>query len=207
MAGGVQKNSTRCHLLFQPRLLGMFEQLRDSLRMLADRLAPEERQRVTASMRDAMVHAKLAIADLRENARATEARLATERVELETIRRRQGLAAQIGDDETVGIAERFAAQHAERVSVLEAKLMVQQQELALVEREYDDMTAQMRMAMSGIAPGGISPEMAAQRELDAFLSDQPLDDQPRSTPPRRTRAEKEADAESRLADLKRRMGK
>ncbi len=197
----------RCHLLLHPRLLGMFDQIRDSLRMLADRLAPEERQRVTASMRDALVHAKLAIADLRENARTTEARLATERAELETVRRRQGLAAQINDTETVGIAERFAAQHAERVAVLESKLMVQQQELALVEREYDEMTAQMRLAMSGIAPGGMSPEMAAKRELDAFLSDQPLDDHPQSVPTRRTRAEKEADAESRLADLKRRMGK
>jgi hypothetical protein len=186
----------------------MFDQFRDALRGLSDRLAPEERRRVTSSMRDALVHAKLAITDLRENARVTEGRLAAERTELETVRRRQGLAAQINDLETVAIAERFAAQHAERVAVLEAKLMVQQQELTLVEREYEEMSAQLRLAMSGVAPGGTPPDVAAERELDAFLAGESgAVADPSPMPPRRTRAEKEADAESRLADLKRRMGK
>lgn len=186
----------------------MFEQFRDSLRHLSDRLAPDERRRVTSSMRDALVHAKLAIADLRESTRATEARLATERAELDTVRRRQGLAAQINDEETVAIAERFALQHAERVAMLESKLMVQQQELTLVEREYEEMSAQLKLAMAGVAPGGVSADTMAQREVDALLSDEPLPNDGMSPmPPRRTRAEKEADAESRLADLKRRMGK
>ena len=184
----------------------MFEQLRDSLRGLSDRLAPEERRRVTFSMREALVHAKLAISELREAARATESRVGVERAELETVRRRQGLAAQISDSETVAIAERFAAQHAERVSVLEAKLQVQQQELSMVEREYEEMALQLKMAMAGVAPDGTSPDTMAQREVDALLADEPAAaDAP--MPPRRTRAEKEASAESRLADLKRRMGK
>lgn len=184
----------------------MFEQLRESLRGLGDRLAPEERRRVASSMREALVHAKLSLADLKSALRVTEAKLTAERAELETVRRRQGLAAQIGDDETVAIAERFAAQHAERVAVLESKLMVQQQELTLGEREYDEMSSQLRQAMSGFAPGGPSIESAAQREVDALLSDDaPIDET--APPVRRTRAEKEANAESRLADLKRRMGK
>ncbi|MCC6429416.1 MAG: hypothetical protein IT354_00820 [Gemmatimonadaceae bacterium] len=185
----------------------MFEQFRDSFRALSDRLAPEERRRVTASMRDALMHAKLGIADLTTAVRATETRLSGERAELETIRRRQGLAAQIGDTETVAIAEKFAAQHAERVSVLESKLMVQQQELTMAEREYDEMSSQLRQAMSGFAPGGPSADTAAAREVDALLSDEPLPGDDAAPPVRRTRAEKEADAESRLADLKRRMGK
>ncbi|MCC6244201.1 MAG: hypothetical protein IT353_15265 [Gemmatimonadaceae bacterium] len=186
----------------------MFDQLRESLRTLSDRLAPEERRRVTASMRDALMHAKLGISDLRDGVRATESRLASERAELETVRRRQGLAAQIQDAETVAIAERFSAQHAERVAMLETKLMVQQQELAMVEREYEEMSSQLRLAMSGIAPGGISAETAARQEVDALLRDDPLDPSAPTAPaPRRTRAEKEAEAESRLAELKRRMGK
>ncbi len=188
-------------------LCQMFDQLRDSLRMLSDRLAPEERRRVSASMRDALMHAKLAINDLREGAGVTASRLAAERAELETVRRRQGLAAQINDQETVAIAERFAAQHAERVAVLESKLMVQQQELSLVEREYDEMSSQLRLAMSGIAPGGVGPDVTAQRELDDFLAGEPTGAGAPASAPRRTRAEKEADAESRLAELKRRMGK
>ena len=71
-----------------------------------------------AGMREAMVHAKLAINDLRAALGVTEQRLRAEQAELETVRRRQGLAAEIGDSETVSIAERFAAQHAERVAVL-----------------------------------------------------------------------------------------
>lgn len=188
-------------------------------------------------MRDAMVHAKLGVQDLRNGIATTETRLAAERAELDTVRRRLGLAAQIGDNETVAIAERFAAQHAERVAVLESKLMVQQQELTLTERELDEMSSQLRLAASGIAPGGVSADVQAARELDAFMSgamDGPDASDPMAgsagdddesfggasqgagsmgasssggTPARRTRAEREAEAEERLAALKRRMGK
>ena len=215
----------------------MFDQLRDSLRALSDRLAPEERRRVVAAMRDAMVHAKLGVQDLRSGITVTETRLATERTELDTVRRRLGLAAQIGDSETVAIAERFATQHAERVAVLESKLMVQQQELTITERELEEMSSQLRMAASGIAPGGVSADVQAQRELDAFMSGA-MDGaaandgtagsasqdgvsfggtfsggstmgeaSSRGAPARRSRAEREAEAEERLAALKRRMGK
>ncbi len=198
----------------------MFDQLRDSLRALSDRLGPEERRRVVSSMRDAMVHAKLGLQDLREGIAVTESRLATERTELETVRRRLGLAAQINDSETVAVAERFAAQHAERVAVLESKRMVQQQELTLAERELDEMSSQLRMAASGIAPGGVGDDVTAARELDAFLAGDPMTDAAGSSAEdgpaaasgggatvRRTRAEREAEAEERLAALKRRMGK
>lgn len=215
----------------------MFDQFRDSLRALSDRLAPEERRRVVSSMRDAMVHAKLGVQDLRSGIAVTETRLATERTELDTVRRRLGLAAQIGDSETVAIAERFATQHAERVAVLESKLMVQQQELTMTERELDEMSSQLRMAASGIAPGGVSADVQAERELEAFISgaadsanandgtaafagrdeaslggtfsggSTPGDASGSGASARRSRAEREAEAEERLAALKRRMGK
>lgn len=193
----------------------MFEHLRDSLRGLSARLAPEERRRVAGSMREALVHAKMALQEIRDAIGKTEARLATERSELETVRRRGGLAAQIGDTETVQIAERFAAQHEERIRVLETKLMSQQQELTLGEREFEEMRAQLRMAMSGVAP---SPDAQAKDiidDLDAMLASEPtaggspdsLDDLENAAPRRRTRAQHEADAEQRLAELKRRMGR
>lgn len=204
----------------------MFDELRDSLRALSGRLDPDERRRMSAGMRDAMVHAKLGMQDLRAALATTEARLATEQRELDTVLRRQGLAEQIGDAETVAIAARFAQQHAERVAMLESKRMVQQQELTLVEREYDAMQADLRRVMSGMAPGGVgplglSPEAAAAREVDAMLGDAPsgtsdgmaggdaMDDVLGDAPPptRRTRAEREADADARLADLKRKLGR
>ncbi len=179
-------------------------------------------------MRDALVHAKLGLNDLRASLATTNTRLASERAELETVRRRQGLAAQINDEETVAIAERFAVQHQERVSMLETKQMVQQHELTLAERDYEDMAGELRMILSGVAPGARSNTVAAEEPMasddipaesslehggtvdgDSALDDSmtdPMTD-PLLSPVRRTRAEREADAEQRLADLKRRMGK
>ena len=187
----------------------MFDDLRETLRTLSGRLDPDERRRMTAGMRDALIHAKLGIKELQTALATTDSRLAAERTELDTVRRRQGYAADIGDTETVAIAERFAQQHAERVAVLESKRLVQQQELDFAEREYESMSAELRRIMSGSAPQASSPEMEAQREVDALLSDEPLDarvgtsDEP---PVRRTRADREADAEARLAEMKRRLG-
>ena len=192
----------------------MFDELRDSLRALSSRLDPDERRRMSSGMREAMVHAKLAVNEMRAALTATEERLRSEQTELDTVRRRQGLAADIGDHETVAIAERFAAQHAERVTVLESKRMVQQQELALAEREYESMSADLRRVMSGLAPEASGTEAsrveAAAREVDALLGVAPLpsDDPLAASPPsRRTRSEREADAEARLADLKRKLGR
>lgn len=191
----------------------MFEHLRDTLRGLSARLAPEERRRVAGSMREALVHAKLALDDLRAAIEKTEARLATERQELETVLRRGALAAQVGDQETVEIAERFGRQHADRVRVLETKLMAQQQELSLGEREYEEMREQMRLALSGVAPSPDAEARDIMDELNAYIDGRddagagpgmPSDETPLR---RRTRAEREADAEERLAALKRRMGK
>lgn len=191
----------------------MFDELRDSLRALSSRLDPDERRRMSTGMREAMVHAKLAINDMRAALAVTEQRLRTEQAELETVRRRQGLAADIGDNETVAIAERFAAQHAERVAVLESKRMVQQQELDLADREYEQMSTDLRRAMAGLAPEARSADEAAAREVDALLRDDPASvagaEDPLEAPAatRRTRAEREADADARLADLKRKLGR
>jgi multidrug resistance efflux pump len=188
----------------------MFDDLRESFRQLSDRLDPDERRRMTSGMREALIHARLAIKDLQETRATTDAALAAERRELETVRRRQGYAADVGDTETVAIAERFAQQHADRVAVLESKRMVQDQELTLAEREYESMSAELRRIMSGVAPQASNPASDAAREVDALLSDDPLaagaaTDVP-EPPVRRSRAEREADAESRLAEMKRRLG-
>jgi hypothetical protein len=189
----------------------MFDELRDTLRTFSGRLDPDERRRMSTGMRDALVHAKLGLQELRHALAQTETRLAAERSELETVRRRQGYAADIQDAETVAVAERFAQQHADRVAVLESKRQVQQQELALAEREYDDMSNELRRILSGVHPQGASPDVQAAREVDALLADDPAsapaapDD--RVMPPRRTRAEREADADARLAEMKRRFGK
>lgn len=197
----------------------MFDELRDALGAFSHRLDPDERRRATHGMREALVHARLALKDLTAAVEATGTRLQAERAELETVRRRLGYAAEIGDHETVAIAERFATQHAEKVAMLETKLMAQQQELTVTEREYEAMSVELRRVMSGLPAqdAAASPEAAAAREIDELLGDMPSAGPPgsaggnassgASAPPRRSRAEREADADARLADLKRRMGK
>ncbi|WP_411281769.1 hypothetical protein [Gemmatimonas sp.] len=203
----------------------MFEPLRDALRGFSTRLDPAERRTAAQAMRDALVHAKLGLNDLRASLATTHTRLASERAELDTVRRRQGLAAEINDQETVAIAERFAVQHQERVAMLETKQMVQQQELSLAERDYENMAGELRLILSGVAPGGArgarpndsgadldrgdAATVSADDDVVDVFDDAPADLQadPVLSPARRTRAEREADADERLAALKRRLGK
>lgn len=192
----------------------MFDELREALSALAGSRGDEERRRMTHGMRDALIHARMALNEVRSAMGETAARLEAERKELETVRRRRGLAADIGDSETVAIADRFAAQHAEKVAMLETKLMSQQQELAVTEHEYESMSQELKRVMAGLSPSGgaSSPESAAARELDEFLNGSGAGASSRSgddlsVPQRRTRAEKEADADARLSELKRKMGR
>ena len=97
-------------------------------------------------MREAVVDAKVAVAEVQEAITRTEREIVTERQRLADAERRGRLAAEIQDQETVTVAERFAAKHRERLGVLEHKLAAQREELALAHRELDDMQAQLKAA-------------------------------------------------------------
>jgi hypothetical protein len=186
----------------------MFEQLRASLRSLLDNsIAPAERRDALAGLKEALVHAKMGVDDLRKGVDASRARTVAAREELETIRRRKGLAARIKDAETVAVAERFEALQAERVAVLERKQDAQERELALAEREVAEMSADFRRAVAGVGSGsavGDRHERAAQTEVDSLVSGGDEADAQRRAD---DRARRTADADARLAELKRRMGK
>jgi hypothetical protein len=186
----------------------MFESFRQSLRDLMDRATPpEERRAGLARMKQTLVTARMGLDDLRGGVARTRQRLEAEQRELETVRRRKGYAAGINDAETVALAEKYEGHHAERVEVLMRKLDAQQAELAIAERDVSEMTAELKQAMLGV-PGAVSIDDAAAAEADAVLDDSSgiaseLDALGRA----RTRSAREADAEQRLAELKRRMGK
>src|SRR5438093_5004091 len=97
-------------------------------------------------MREAVVDAKVAVAEIQEAMTRTERELGLERQRLADAERRGRLAAEIQDQETVTVAERFAAKHRERLGVLERKLVAQREELALAQRELDEMRAQLKTA-------------------------------------------------------------
>ena len=189
----------------------MFDSFRQTLRDLMDRATPpEERRAGLARMKQTLVTARLGLDDLRGGVAATRQRLAVEQRELETTRRRRGLAAGINDAETVALAERYEKHHAERAAVLERKLEAQEAELMIAERDVEEMNVELKAAVLGAAPPGapLGRERAAAAEAEAAAGDgsrvaEEIDAMGRA----RTRSDRDADAERRLAELKRRMGK
>lgn len=148
----------------------MFERLRDALRAALDAATPPGDLRDLArQMREAMVDAKVAVEEMRGALGRTDAELTAERQRLADAERRGRLAAEIQDQETVQVAERFAAKHRERAGVLERKLAAQREELALAERDLVDMQGQLKSADRGAPAGGdgASSTEQAWRDLQA----------------------------------------
>ncbi|MGH7613209.1 MAG: hypothetical protein ACREMW_04070, partial [Gemmatimonadales bacterium] len=87
----------------------MFERLRDALRAALEAATPPGDLRDLArQMREAVVDAKVAVQEMREALARTEVELGAERQRLADAERRGRLAAEIQDQETVQVAERFA---------------------------------------------------------------------------------------------------
>ncbi|MGH7509112.1 MAG: hypothetical protein ACREMZ_06550 [Gemmatimonadales bacterium] len=141
----------------------MFESMKSRLeRFLRDHTRSDPRARAGA-LREAILHAKVGVSTMRSALVATERELAVERRQLDDAERRGRLATEVPDAETTALAERFAQRHRERVTVLERKLEVQREELALSEREVAEMIAEYRAA-----PGtGRESIEKAWRDLEA----------------------------------------
>lgn len=194
----------------------MFEKIRQTFRdALQSATQPEDRRAVVAEMKATLVQARMGVDDLRGGVARTRARLAAEQRELETVRRRRGLAQGINDHETVAVAERYERQHAERLEVLGRKLEAEERELALAESEVSEMLAEFKGAATGAAPtasGTGAPSSAAGAGGDQLdTADDPERDPLADSLDRlgrdRVRAERDAAAEEQLAALKRRMGR
>jgi len=183
----------------------VFDSFRKSLEDLMNRATPpEERRTIVARMRDTLILAKASLNDLRDGLAKTRRQLEIEERELATVRRRKDLANGINDRETVEIATRFEETHAKRVEIVRQKLSAQEAELAMAEREVETMSAELKAAAAGTGAGapsapsidpGVDPDSA-----DADLREE-IDSLRRS----RDRSAREADAERRLEELKRRM--
>ncbi len=192
----------------------MFEDVRRAFNeLLNGNVAPEDRRDALSSMRDTIVRARMALDDLRGGIGSTRARLQQERTELETIRRRRTLAEGINDTETVSVATKFESLQSEKIAVFERKLAAQEGELAIAEREVEEMKAQFKAASAGVGsglrpsgPGTVNNGMPSDAELGLGNRDPALQQEIDSLDRARRRAASEADADARLAELKRRMG-
>ena len=199
----------------------MFDRFRRALEdaLNGDR-SPAGRRAAVAQMKETLALARVGLDDLRTGVRQARARLVAERRELETVQRRKGLAAGIGDRETVEVAERFERQLGERVAVLERKVAAQESELALAEADVQTMGRELRAAMAGVPPAGSgtrrtgasgasagSDAAGGAGEADPLAEDGAAAEEIDALGRRHRRAAREATAEERLAELKRRMGK
>jgi hypothetical protein len=172
-------------------------------RLLRDRGGSDPRA-MAAGLREALVEARLGITEMKRALASTEAELASERKQLADAERRGRLAAAVPDAETVAVAERFAVRHRERIQVLERKVVVQRDELALAQGEVQEMTAQWRAASSN-TPGSASID-AAWRDLEAAGASRPDDESDRMAADLDRRRREEA-VEAQLAYLKKKMGR
>jgi len=153
-------------------------------------------------MREAVVDAKVAVAEVQEAVGRTERELTLERQRLADAERRGRLAGEIQDAETVAVADRFAAKHRERLGVLERKLVNQKEEMALAQRELDDMQTQLKTAERDRPP--MEARQSAREAGDAEVG---LDLQDELLKADIDRAAREATAQQQLEALKKKMRK
>jgi hypothetical protein len=156
------------------------------------------------AMEREVISATGALLRLDEEITKTARSLAKERDEEQVCLRRARLARGVGDDETVRIAEDFAARHAERAGLLERKHGVLQEERALLARDVDAMRATMTelsantdfvgtASASGVGSGAQN-DRAADRDAAGDVEFSRLE-----------RERRERAANERLEELKRRM--
>jgi hypothetical protein len=188
----------------------VFERLRDAVRAALDAATPPGDLRDLArQMREAVVDATVAVQEMRAAQARTEIELTAEGQRLADAERRGRLAAEIQDQETVQVAERFVARHRERVGVLERKLAAQREELALAERDLGEMQTQLKAADRDrpVAAGESSAERA-WRDLQAAGGTRPdVDLQNELLKHDIDRVAREQAADEQLDLLKKKLGK
>lgn len=183
----------------------MFESVKARLeKLLRDHTRSDPRAYMSA-LREALLEAKVGVSTMRSALVKSEEELRREQQQLTDAERRGRLALEVPDQKTVTLAEQFARRHRDRVAVLERKISVQRDELALAEREVEEMLLQVRSGSTGAEADSLR---AAWRDIQAAGGDHP------DTAPEDERLRAEADSklkemavEAQLAFLKKKLGK
>jgi hypothetical protein len=144
------------------------------------------------ALRREVATARGALASLDREIRDTRRQLDEERRAAADCARREALARDIGDDETVRLAVEFGQRHAERAEVLSRKVDVLEAERELMARDVTRMQ-ELAGADPGPSRGAIAEDEDARTRTDAELRDL-------------GRRDRERAAAERLEELKRRMG-
>lgn len=166
---------------------------------------PSDRREIAAQMRDTLVQAKMGLSEMRDGLEKARLRLQTEERELATVRRRRQMAQEIGDAETVAIADKYEATHAARVELLGRKVAVQEEEVRIAESDVQAMSSDLRAAVQGT--GGFAPNIRNPVAPDLDTPDSNIASEIDALGRARARAERNANADAELEELKRQMGK
>lgn len=187
----------------------MFENLKARLeKFLADHTPPADPRARVAALHAALVEAKVAVGSMRDGVTRTERELSGEERQLADAERRGRLAAEIPDQETVRVAETFAARHRERIEVLRRKLAAQRDELRLMERDVETLVAQLRQARQGMGEGPTDAQAAAWRDIEAAGGVRPDTDLEGELLKSELDRQRQQEAvEAQLAHLKKKLGK
>lgn len=132
----------------------MFENLRRAFREAVDNFnrelerdaVPEAVDGLIRGMQKEAVATKAGLEGLKEQLARARKRAEAEAREVEVCRRREELARKIGDTGTAEVAAEFAKKHAARQRVLSDKAKAIEAEIRLGETEYADMLAQIKKA-------------------------------------------------------------
>lgn len=185
----------------------MFEGLRARLeKLLADHTPAGDVRARAAQLHAALLEAKVAVGAMRDALDATERSLKDERRRLEDAERRGRLAARIPDPETVTVAEQFVLRHRERVAVLDKKIALQREELALAERDLEQLAGEFRAVRQGREGGRTSAQEAAWRDVEAAGGTRPETDvEGELLKSQLNRRQMEAAVEAQLEHLKKKI--
>lgn len=196
---------------------------RDDVPEVVDGLLHQMKEEVT----DAQAHAHTLEAQIKKALQLAE----MEEKEIVTCRRREDMAKRIGDEETAKVAAEYAEKHVKRKAIQEQKALALRAELEMKRAEVEDMLAQFKeakakrealTATTGRAEArnslneaddlfaqldrmaekidGVDHQREAEEDLLAEMGNDYSSPPPRGMSP-------EEEAEAKLRELKRLMGK
>ncbi len=163
-------------------------------RLFAQRPSGSTREQAGA-LREALIEFKMAVDQLHEGLARSEAELDRARRELVDYERRGRLAAEIGDAETVRVAEEYVTRTRERVDLLERKVIVMRDEVVIAEREMEETRQRYQRAAHGLPSE--APRRGLTDETGEPIPDDPLLD----------RRAREAVVDAQLELLKKKLGR
>ncbi|WP_423927454.1 hypothetical protein [Candidatus Palauibacter sp.] len=234
IGGGVSARAVNLRAMFK-KLRRMVDDVLDRMEAKQDGVSEDDIDRVIQAMREELVETRARITELETRLQSLVRQADQEKNAARTAERRAAKAAQIGDSETVEVANRFAARHRQRLEVLVIKAEATQAEIRQHRDEAAQGAEQLKSAMARRDSLSVQQRRAKaikhsasrldsvdafDRMADKMESRTDLDDatreveetlDPASRAPRRDfaaeRELREAQADAMLEELKRRMSK